>query len=208
MRRISTAATQPGMSGALPGTHTTRIQTPTPWTCSETHSARRSSPPTRTPGLRFPPPGPARGAARPRPATARTAHLCAPAAGRPAPPRRAVTVPGPQSRCCCTRCHLAVRERVNRPEPGAGPDRESPPEPASARPANPSPQTSASRVGQDEQENRRQAGRRRHLGDLAPEALGGVAGPVRFDPAHEQLRPGTREDRDDAPVRQRPSPST
>ena len=32
--------------------------------------------------------------------------------------------------------------------------------------------------------------------------LGGVAGPVQFDPAHEQLRPGTREDREDALARQ------
>ena len=57
-------------------------------------------------------------------------------------------------------------------------------------------------LGKDEQENRRQARRRRHLGDLAPEPLGGVVGPVQFDPAHEQLRPGMREDREDALVRQ------
>jgi hypothetical protein len=36
----------------------------------------------------------------------------------------------------------------------------------------------------------------------SPKPLGGVVGPVQFDPAHEQLRPGTREDRDDALVRQ------
>ena len=53
-----------------------------------------------------------------------------------------------------------------------------------------------------ERENRRQAGDDDTSETWPPEPLGGVVGPVQFDSAQEQLRPGTREDREDSLVRQ------